>query len=744
MLSLIVYGRNDSYGYNLHKRAALSLNCMAEVLSDSDDEILFVDYNTPDDFPTFPEAIKDTLTDNAIRRLRILRVRPTIHARFARRTRLVALEPIARNVAVRRSNPANRWILSTNTDMIFVPRCDQSLSDIVRDLPRGYFATPRFELPETLWETFDRRDPNAIVAALDRWGWQFHLNEIVYGLPFCRFDGPGDFQLIERADLFAINSFHEGMLHGWHVDANIAKRMSLVYPAVGDLSDQVFAYHCDHTRQVTHAHRRDAVTNDVVSFVNTVDRPDIPEQATTWGCVDDQIEEIRLDCSSGAAYIEALETVLLEPLAQPIETAYTFETYEQCGYVAEHILPYLLDLFATVPKLWSIGWIGARGHMFDLFCEGIRHLGFNNPIRFTGFVAHTHGSFKNVIVSEWGQVIQKADVVVIDFSKGDGTPLSLNSATSIDNVLESFYMFVLYNFVRSELDRIAVGLPPRRLIAINGIHNHFETVVSKLLNIARTPFNLHMRHGFLDLHQTAADEPIIEDWTEGMKVGSAGARDDLGIVSKPGISGLVAFGVYVRPKFGGYEIVLTLSPSKLSVDLSVDRLFRAFRTVSRQPSVIRKWAPRAFRKINQLLEVALERGWRAILRMEYQTRVFWTSVRQKHTPVKQEVPSVKQEVIPNQLENEFIALSVEVAFQGDILAKQHIRSMDYRPISAQLSFNIPPPFNLSETDDQIEIRIYGEGGGAIRLTRVTCLRRYLCKNANQGLSDQAVSIRIRA
>ncbi len=76
MISIVLYGRNDSYGYNLHKRAALSLNCMAEVLTDENDEILFVDYNTPDDFPTFPEAICDTLTDRAKRLLRIIRIRP--------------------------------------------------------------------------------------------------------------------------------------------------------------------------------------------------------------------------------------------------------------------------------------------------------------------------------------------------------------------------------------------------------------------------------------------------------------------------------------------------------------------------------------------------------------------------------------------------------------------------------------------------------------------------------------------
>src|SRR4051812_8053710 len=102
MLSVILYGRNDSHGYNLHKRAAISLNAIAELLTGADDEILFVDYNTPDDLPTFPEAIADTLTDKTHAKMRILRLRSAVHqARFSARTHLYALEPIARNLAIR-------------------------------------------------------------------------------------------------------------------------------------------------------------------------------------------------------------------------------------------------------------------------------------------------------------------------------------------------------------------------------------------------------------------------------------------------------------------------------------------------------------------------------------------------------------------------------------------------------------------------------------------------------------------
>src|SRR5271170_3845533 len=119
MLSVVMYGRNDSHGYNLHRRAAISLNCIAALLCDPDDEILFVDYNTPDDLPTFLEAISDTLTARAKRRIRILRARPNLHRRFSDKTHLSVLEPIARNIAVRRSRSTNRWVLSTNSDLIF-------------------------------------------------------------------------------------------------------------------------------------------------------------------------------------------------------------------------------------------------------------------------------------------------------------------------------------------------------------------------------------------------------------------------------------------------------------------------------------------------------------------------------------------------------------------------------------------------------------------------------------------------
>ena len=303
MISILVYGRNDSYGYNLHKRSALGLNCMAELLTDPKDEILFVDYNTPNDLPTFPEAIRDTLTKTARQKLRVLRVRSYIHERFANRTPLSVLEAIARNVGVRRSNKDNRWLLSTNADMIFVPQVDQSLSEIVCDLPTGYYSIPRFELPEALWEVaFDRRAPRSVIEQCRRWGWDAHLNEIVHGIYPVKFDAPGDFQLIERNDLVEIHGFNEDMLLGWHVDSNIAKRLSLLHGKIGDLSDLIFGYHCDHTRQPTPKHAKSLVRDDIVDFVDKVSTAALPAQREVWGCPNDNVEEISLMHSPGDIY----------------------------------------------------------------------------------------------------------------------------------------------------------------------------------------------------------------------------------------------------------------------------------------------------------------------------------------------------------------------------------------------------------------------------------------------------------
>jgi hypothetical protein len=498
MISIVLYGRNDNYGYNLHKRAALSLNCMAEVLTDPDDEILFVDYNSDDDFPTFPEAIHDTLTEKAQQMLRVLRVRPAVHARWKNATHLFTLEPLARNVAVRRSNENNRFILSTNTDMIFVPRRGMSLTELVRGLPYGYYGLPRFEIPETLWESLDRKDARGIIETVGRWGWNFYLNEIVYGSSVNKFDAPGDFQLIERKDLFAIDGFNENMLLGWHVDTNMAKRLGFLHEDIGDLTCSCFGYHCDHTRQVTPMHKSTSPMNDLNVFVDGVRDAHLAGQRESWGCAKDNIEEISLTKPLTRAYLGALETTITEPLQSPLETGYRYgEYWDKVNYDLHHVLPFLLDILVCTPRDSRVSYFGGHAAMFEPMRGALRRIGFEKPVLVTQANASRLGlSAKDPSVGALDEVFE-ANIFVFDCVTMEGKAVSAQmsaaEAAMVDDLVRSFYRFVV---AERERARSRSG-PPRRVVMINAVENRFEALVRKYLDYARTPFSSRLRHGFV-------------------------------------------------------------------------------------------------------------------------------------------------------------------------------------------------------------------------------------------------------
>src|SRR5579875_1982304 len=555
MISVVLYGRNDTYGYNLHKRAAISLNCIAEILTAPGDEIIFVDYNTPDDFPTFPEAIQDTLTARAKALLRILRVRPKQHERFRDRTHLLTLEPVARNVAVRRSNPENRWILSTNTDMVFVPRRDRSLSEIVAELPDAYYHLPRFEVPETLWESLDRLDPAGAIRAMAHWGWAFHLNEIVYAAdPAVKYDGPGDFQLILRSDLWRIDGFHESMLLGWHVDSNIAKRLSLLPRETGSLVDDLLGYHCDHTRQVTPMHRARARQNDFRLFVDGVQSPEIPEQAATWGLAGEQVEELQIDTTS-QCYLTGLRSLLDAPLAEPTELRYTPATYNRIDYAIEHVLPFLLDIFAGSPRETILGWIGTKQSLLERFAKFWRQAGFFNPI----LVASTSSSFsdlpsgcEHVPADELGE---RCDVFVFDWGKPEsrrGSDWDCEADVAIRSVLRSFRRIVA--FERRLLE--SGSGTPRRFIGVNAAHNVIERRLTDHVDVAQTPISTRIRQGYINRRRF----PI--DVFPSLQAGDAGLQTGRGIQAVRGVDGLVLYGGYIDLFAGSYRLTLDLDAAR--------------------------------------------------------------------------------------------------------------------------------------------------------------------------------------
>jgi len=489
MISIVLYGRNDNYGYNLHKRAALSFNCMAEVLTDPADEILFVDYNTPDDNPTFPEAIADTLTPRARQLLRIFRVRPSIHDRYKSKTRLKALEPIARNVAVRRSNSASKWILSTNTDMIFVPLRGDSLTDLTLELAPGFYHAPRIEIPEALWESFDRSEPVGIIRTVREWGSTLHLNEIVLGAETIRYDGPGDFQLLLRSDLFDCCGFDEAMLLGWHVDSNIAKRLRLKYGAVGDLGGAVYGYHCDHTRQVTPAHSHTRVQNDWRLFIEAVDRIGLPEQEQTWGCAGDTIEEIRLSSSTPGGYGKTLQALRrLNGNSNGPE-----QSPSASDHVRQRAALFLADLFASAPPLTSVAWYGSQAELLGAFATVWQQLDFSGKIITDRPVAASIGPMSSVRCVPAPNVLSEAGAFIFDFGGWpyDDLDPSQRSARA-RQLLRDFF-----RVVRAERTRLSCGLSLRRIIAVDAANGPLETLLSRFIAGSAGPLGTNMRLGLV-------------------------------------------------------------------------------------------------------------------------------------------------------------------------------------------------------------------------------------------------------
>ncbi|MGE0769142.1 MAG: hypothetical protein AB7L90_22080 [Hyphomicrobiaceae bacterium] len=481
---------------------AIGLNGLARQVDAGSGEVLFVDYNTPDHLPTLPELIWDTLTRQARRRLRILRVRPAQHARFADRTPLPVLEPVARNVALRRANPANRWILSTNTDALLLePGKGSELIGFVATLALGQYGLPRFELPERAWEGFVRNDPEGCIALARAWGREARLREIVRGVPDVLFDNPGDFQLLPREDVVAIGGFEEEMLLGWHVDHNLAKRMAVRLGAIRSLEDRLELYHLGHSRSVVPSHAHDRIENDIVAFVQQIDRPEALHEANGWGLAKEHVEEIRLDVAPGEIVRAACREVMAPLEGAPLEARYAPESFDRDVYDSGHVAAHLFDLLSTFPPSAIFAFAGLRRDLLDKVREGLGKLGFKRRLLVPRSLAEqlSADALPDVQVGDDEAVLRAADALVFAFgaesssSDLDGGP-SLSIADLFDRA------------AAIEDGRLIIGDAPRLFIVVGAVHSRVERRVCDRLAAAASPFTTRLRYGPLTRGASDADQ----------------------------------------------------------------------------------------------------------------------------------------------------------------------------------------------------------------------------------------------
>ena len=490
MISVIFYGRNDNHGYNLHKRASLSLNNIAELLTNQDDEILFVDWNTPPGLPTFIESIHDLLTYKAKKLTKVIKVDFNIHDQiFGSKTDKQTVEPVARNAAITRSNSKNKWVLSTNTDMIFVPRnSDKSLSDICSELNDGFYELPRFSIPEIIWETFDRLNPNSVVDRIRELRIKIDLDEIITAGPILRYDAPGDFQLCLREQLFEIRGFDENMILGWHVDSNLCRRLNILNGETKSLESELYGYHCEHTKtttQFTSTH----IQNSLVKFVERIDSPYSSKKDEEWGLSNIELKQFYVDRE-----IEKRFEILFDysrPPNEPRSSVYANSMGNLVGYPETHSIPYLIDAVYGYPDNVKILFFCHSKNRMDHYQKILERLGFNN---FADFIEDKN--FDYIIGN-----IEQPIVIVIDLGfEIDGYDVSSITHDELNNKFTKNQLRIISNFlnfvIRNSKNTLLYKIP---IITLNVETYDLGpgTWLKRWLQLPQAASNSRVRIGFL-------------------------------------------------------------------------------------------------------------------------------------------------------------------------------------------------------------------------------------------------------
>lgn len=443
MISVIFYGRNDNHGYNLHKRASLSLNNMAELLTHDDDEILFVDWNTSPGLPTFIESIHDLLTEKAKKITKIIKVDFYTHnLLFSSKTKKQTVEPVARNTAIVRSNPKNKWILSTNTDMIFIPKnSNKSLSDICSELEDGFYELPRFSIPEIIWETFDRLNPESVMKDIKELRLKIDLDEIITAGPILRYDAPGDFQLCLREQLIEIRGFDENMILGWHVDSNLCRRLNILNGETKTLINEIYGYHCEHTKTTTHF-TATSIQNSLIDFFERVDSPYSSDKNSNWGLSNITLSEFKVNEKLENRF-DALYEFAKAPQI-PRTAVYANSMGNLVSYPESHAVPYLIDALYDYPPNTEVFLFCHNKNKYDWYLELLERVGFTNVIKIQE-AASPEFQLENfmtpkVIILDLGIEIGEHDVSVLSHDD-----INNNLKDDQINIIHKFLKFVIIN-----------------------------------------------------------------------------------------------------------------------------------------------------------------------------------------------------------------------------------------------------------------------------------------------------------
>ena len=332
------------------------------------------------------------------------------------------------------------------------------------------------------------------------------------------------------------------MLAGWHVDSNIAVRLRLFYGRIADAVDGFFAYHCDHTRQMTPAHLHERKENSFKKYVEPVTTPYLPEQATIWGCPGLNIEETRLDGVARNSFIGSISRVVGAPLKEPYRAQFSTQNFDLQSYDSRHVTPFLVDLFFAMPRDLKLAWFGERTETVRLFRQVWKQLGFKNEIMIAadnGFM-QTGDGLREVAAPT---IFDEADACIFEFSSnqpGSSLPVTRFAASALLEAL------------MNERTHTRAGVRgSRRYVGLNAVNTSYEGFFCGFVAARSTPFSGRMRHGFAFEFTTGP-----QNWLPALKLGPSGQSIDAAIENRPGEKDWICYGPYKTLLPGTYRLVV--------------------------------------------------------------------------------------------------------------------------------------------------------------------------------------------
>jgi len=349
------------------------------------------------------------------------------------------------------------------------------------------------------------------MADFKKWGERYCLNETAYSVPFILYDAPGDFQLFPASAFDQIHGYNERMVHGWHVDSNLCKRMQLHFGTLHSLAEVLLGYHCDHTRVTTPAHASNKSENSWATYCDGVDTPYVPEQAQTWGLAGEPLEELALTAAR-STYEDALDALYAGVNHSPAPVLNAWEAKNSHPfYDTLHAFPYLADNLVALPRDSTVAYVGRNETLKAMLGDFLKRMGFTR-----GLLAHNpleeHSPEPPDFVAAAQDILPlaEADLFLCDFHFPAGRGVRNRHGHTVlrfcaANLRDS--LTLLTAFVRlARLDQHlqTLGRPPRKFLVLGLDNTHMQDLVGQAVGLVVAPHSCHIRHGFVrpgvDLH----------------------------------------------------------------------------------------------------------------------------------------------------------------------------------------------------------------------------------------------------